>query len=78
MKYELTPSRLNLTPGTHVHLVEPQWNPMVEAQAAARVDRLDQQKDVVIQRYIVEKSIEKVGLLTTIIAVMRLISDKDS
>ncbi|CAF9934546.1 hypothetical protein IMSHALPRED_009756 [Imshaugia aleurites] len=60
MKYELTPSRLNLTPGTHVHLVEPQWNPMVEAQAAARVDRLDQQKDVVIQRYIVEKSIEKI------------------
>ena len=78
MKYELTPSRLNLTPGTHVHLVEPQYNPMVEAQAATRVDRLDQQKDVVIQRYIVEKSIEKVGLLTTIIAVMRLNFDKDS
>ena len=33
---------------------------MVEAQAAARVDRLDQTKDVVIIRYIVEDSIEQV------------------
>lgn len=33
---------------------------MVEAQAAARVDRLDQTKDVVIIRYIVEHSIETV------------------
>jgi len=51
---------LNLTVATHVHLVEPQWNPMVEAQAAARVDRLDQDKDVVILRYVVKESIEKV------------------
>lgn len=50
---------LNLTPATHVHLVEPQWNPMVEIQAAARVDRLDQENDVVILRYIVDESIEK-------------------
>ena len=60
--FELTPGRLNLTPATHVHLVEPQWNPMVEIQAAARVDRLDQENDVVVLRYIVEESIEKVGL----------------
>jgi SNF2 family DNA or RNA helicase len=33
---------------------------MVEAQAAARVDRLDQDKDVVILRYVVKESIEKV------------------
>lgn len=51
---------LNLTAATHVHLVEPQWNPMVEAQAAARVDRLDQDKNVVILRYVVKDSIEKV------------------
>ena len=57
---KLTSGRLNLTPATHVHLVEPQWNPMVEIQAAARVDRLDQENDVVILRYIVEESIEKV------------------
>ncbi|KAL9610822.1 MAG: hypothetical protein Q9167_004491 [Letrouitia subvulpina] len=51
---------LSLTAATRVHLVEPQWNPMVEAQAAARVDRLDQKKDVVILRYVVKDSIEKV------------------
>lgn len=33
---------------------------MVEAQAAARVDRLGQTKEVVIVRYIVENSIEEV------------------
>jgi len=33
---------------------------MVEAQAAARVDRLDQEKDIVIYRYIVKDSIEEV------------------
>jgi len=32
---------------------------MVEAQAAARVDRLDQMKDVYIYRYIVKDSIEE-------------------
>ena len=53
--------------------MEPQWNPMVELQAAARVDRLDQEKDVVILRYIVESSIEKVCFLTLGIAVVRLI-----
>ena len=72
--FELTRGRLNLTPATHVHLVEPQWNPMVEIQAAARVDRLDQENDVVILRYIVEESIEKVGLSNINIIVKRLIS----
>ena len=77
--FELTLGRLNLTPATHVHLVEPQWNPMVEIQAAARVDRLDQENDVVILRYIVEESIEKVGLSVIDIIVERLtpfIADK--
>ncbi|KAH6692846.1 P-loop containing nucleoside triphosphate hydrolase protein [Leptodontidium sp. MPI-SDFR-AT-0119] len=50
---------LNLQAATHVHLLEPHWNPMVEAQAAARVDRLDQLKDVYIYRYIVKDSIEE-------------------
>ncbi|KAL2041204.1 hypothetical protein N7G274_006149 [Stereocaulon virgatum] len=50
---------LNLKAATHMHIVEPQWNPMVEAQAAARVDRPDQDKDVVIIRYIVKDSIEE-------------------
>ena len=60
-QYKLTMhNSLNLTAATHVHLVEPQWNPMVEAQAAARVDRLDQASDVVILRYVVKGSIEEV------------------
>ncbi|CZR69306.1 uncharacterized protein PAC_19206 [Phialocephala subalpina] len=50
---------LNLAAATHVHLMEPHWNPMVEAQAAARVDRLDQRKDIHIYRYIVKDSIEE-------------------
>ncbi|MCJ1348150.1 hypothetical protein MMC31_006381 [Peltigera leucophlebia] len=50
---------LNLTAASYVHTVEPQWNPMVEAQAAARVDRLNQTKNIVIIRYIVERSIEE-------------------
>ena len=33
---------------------------MVEVQAAARVDRLDQDKDIVILRYIVTDSVEEV------------------
>lgn len=37
---------------------------MVEAQAAARVDRLDQTKNIIIIRYIVERSIEGVWLYT--------------
>lgn len=37
---------------------------MVEAQAAARVDRLDQTKDVVIIRYVVDNSIEQVSAMT--------------
>ena len=77
-RLELTLGRLNLTPATHVHLIEPQWNPMVELQAAARVDRLDQENDVVILRYIVEDSIEKVGLLVISVPAVRLIVGKYS
>jgi uncharacterized protein YlzI (FlbEa/FlbD family) len=33
---------------------------MVEAQAAARIDRLDQKNDIFIHRYIVKDSIEEV------------------
>lgn len=53
--------RLNLTAASYVDILEPQWNPIVEAQAAARVDRLDQNKDVVVIRYVVEHSIEEVN-----------------
>ena len=33
---------------------------MVEVQAATRVDRLDQDKDIVILRYVVKDSVEEV------------------
>lgn len=59
--------RLNLTAASYVDILEPQWNPMVEAQAAARVDRLDQNKDVVVIRYVVEHSIEEVNLDNTLL-----------
>jgi SWI/SNF-related matrix-associated actin-dependent regulator of chromatin subfamily A3 len=56
----LTARRLNLTAASHVHLIEPQWNPMVEEQAAARVHRIGQTKEVTVWRYIVQDSIEEV------------------
>lgn len=40
--------------------MEPQWNPMAEAQAIDRVHRIGQQQDVAIHRYIVRNSIESV------------------
>lgn len=40
--------------------MESHWNPMVEAQAAARVDRLDQKNDIHIYRYVVKDSVKEV------------------
>jgi SNF2 family DNA or RNA helicase len=48
----------------HVHLIEPHWNPMAEAQAVDRVHRIGQTRDVVITRYIVDDSIESVSWTT--------------
>ncbi|KAK0639572.1 P-loop containing nucleoside triphosphate hydrolase protein, partial [Cercophora newfieldiana] len=50
---------LNLTVASHVHIVEPQWNPSVEEQAVARAVRMGQTKRVTIFRYIVEDSVEE-------------------
>ncbi|KAJ5381133.1 uncharacterized protein N7496_003561 [Penicillium cataractarum] len=38
---------LNLTSATRVHILEPQWNPMVEQQAIGRALRLGQTKKVI-------------------------------
>lgn len=54
---------VDLTAASCVHLIEPQWNPMVEAQTLDRVHRIGQVRDVVITRYIVRNSIENVGIL---------------
>ncbi|KAH8150923.1 uncharacterized protein LAJ45_05105 [Morchella importuna] len=50
---------LNLTVASRVHLMEPQWNPMVEHQALDRVHRIGQKNEVVTTRYIVKNSIEE-------------------
>ena len=47
-------------------MVEPQWNPMVEAQALDRVHRIGQDRNVTITRYIVKDSIELVRLSSLI------------
>ncbi|KAJ5175560.1 Helicase C-terminal [Penicillium canariense] len=49
---------VDLTAASSVHLVEPQWNPMVEAQAVDRVHRIGQCRSVTVTRYIVKDSIE--------------------
>ncbi|KAK3688872.1 SNF2 family N-terminal domain-containing protein [Podospora appendiculata] len=52
---------LDLTAASHIHLVEPGWNPMLERQAMDRVHRLGQARPVKAFRYIVrgDGSIEK-------------------
>ncbi|KAI1079678.1 SNF2 family N-terminal domain-containing protein [Whalleya microplaca] len=49
---------VDFTAASNVHIMEPQWNPMVEAQAVDRVHRKGQTKLVTITRYITPKSIE--------------------
>lgn len=49
---------LNLTAGSRVYVMEPQWNPQVEAQAVDRVHRLGQMREVHIIRYIMKDSFE--------------------
>ncbi|KAI0550442.1 SNF2 family N-terminal domain-containing protein [Xylaria curta] len=49
---------VNLTVASTVHLLEPHWNPMVEAQAIDRVYRIGQTQQVTVIRYIVPNSVE--------------------
>lgn len=48
----------DLTAADTVHIVEPHWNPMAEAQAVDRVHRIGQERDAVVVRYVIEDSIE--------------------
>ncbi|KAM0802320.1 SNF2 family N-terminal domain-containing protein [Usnea florida] len=50
---------LNLTAANRVYLLEPQWNPAIEAQAIGRALRLGQKRTVTIIRYVMEKTIEE-------------------
>ncbi len=50
---------LNLTSASHVFHFDRWWNPAVEAQAEDRVHRIGQSRDVHVQAYIVDNSIEE-------------------
>lgn len=50
---------LNLTSGSHVYVMEPQYNPAAEAQAIDRVHRLGQERPVRTIRYIMRGSFEE-------------------
>ncbi|KAI0434478.1 hypothetical protein F5Y09DRAFT_356747 [Xylaria sp. FL1042] len=49
---------VDFTAAQYVHILEPHWNPMAEAQAVDRVHRIGQTLPVTITRYIVPRSIE--------------------
>ncbi|KAM7189881.1 SNF2 family N-terminal domain containing protein [Rhypophila sp. PSN 637] len=53
---------VDFTSATCVHLLEPHWNPMVEAQAVDRVHRIGQHRPVTTTRYVTRNSIETVHL----------------
>lgn len=50
---------LNLTAGSNVYVMEPQYNPAAEAQAIDRVHRLGQARPVRTVRYIMQDSFEE-------------------
>jgi SNF2 family DNA or RNA helicase len=50
---------LNLTAAEYVFLLDPWWNPAVEAQAINRAHRIGQDKKVFAYKYITENSIEE-------------------
>ena len=54
---------LNLTAGSKVFVMEPQFNPAAEAQAVDRVHRLGQRREVTIMRFIMRDSFEEKMLL---------------
>ncbi|KAK8867411.1 SNF2 family N-terminal domain-containing protein [Apiospora arundinis] len=56
---------LNLTAASNVFMLEPQWNPSVEAQAVGRVSRLGQNKAVKVTRYLVRRTVEVVRSMMT-------------
>lgn len=55
---------IDLTSANCVHLLEPHWNPMAEAQAVDRVHRIGQSRPVKATRYVTRKSVETVSLNT--------------
>lgn len=54
---------LDLIAANRVFLVEPQWNPSVELQAIGRTMRIGQHNKVIVTRYVVQNSVEKVSIV---------------
>jgi superfamily II DNA or RNA helicase len=52
-------SGLNLTEANHVFLLDPWWNPAVEAQAIDRVHRIGQDRNVNVYRLVAKDTIEE-------------------
>ncbi|KAJ5810943.1 hypothetical protein N7447_010459 [Penicillium robsamsonii] len=50
---------LNFSTSSRIYLLEPQWNPSIEAQAIGRALRLGQVSNVTIVRYIMEGTVEE-------------------
>lgn len=70
---------LNLTAGSRVFVMEPQYNPAAEAQAVDRVHRLGQKRAVITVRYIMKDSFEEqmVALQEKKIKLANLSMDRD-
>lgn len=49
---------LNLTCANHAILLEPWWNPMVEAQAIGRIQRMGQSRQVLVHKLTVANTVE--------------------
>jgi len=50
---------LNLTEADYVFILDPWWNPAVEAQAVNRAHRIGQHKNVMVYRFITRKTVEE-------------------
>ncbi|KAF3937496.1 hypothetical protein ABW19_dt0201046 [Dactylella cylindrospora] len=50
---------LTLTAANTVHLIEPQWNPAIEAQAIGRAYRIGQTQPVTVIKYITQGTVEQ-------------------
>ena len=55
----LTPKSLTLTEASRAYLMEPHWNPTIEEQALARIDRIGQIRQVTTVRFYIRDSFEE-------------------
>ena len=62
---------MTLTAASQVHIVEPQWNPAIEAQAIARAHRMGQTRPVTVIKYVAKKTVEKVCLFSDLALILR-------